>query len=120
MGLLACQAVDERRVVTWSKILQASSLDFTQGSEHLHHVFPAMIGVADQATVGQVDDQVERLQGDLPDEHGTSLAHFSDINRGHSVLDRQPNRLVHWDVDDAVRRADRPAPGWFQAQAVDQ
>ena len=67
---------------------------FCSASIHLEDVFATMRGVADQATVAQIDDQIQVLERNLPDQHRHVVGNLNDVRRAVAPLDREPHGAV--------------------------
>src|SRR5436189_266009 len=66
-----------------------------QYSVQLQHVLAAVGRVADQALAAGVDDEVEKLEWDLTDQHRHIVGNFHDVGCAIAALDGQAYGVVH-------------------------
>src|SRR5262249_39253900 len=90
------------------------------GLEEVHHVFAAMIGVAQEALSDRVDDEVERFEGKLADENGAIVGKFGDLHGAFALLHRESDRLVHVELDRTAAGASFAFAKRLQAQSLDE
>ena len=63
-------------------------------SKNVHHLFAAMFRVADQTLVLHIDDEIQHLQGDLPNQDRKFVGDLADIEGTLAPLDCQPHDRI--------------------------
>src|SRR6185312_2539073 len=80
----------------------------------------AVLRVADQPLIHRVNNPVERLQRDLPDEYGEFVGNLVNIHAAIATLDRQLRRSIDVESGQAVDRSRGSRSNRHQAELRNQ